>query len=290
VALLVLRDVLHPRAEAGHDAALGEVALDEVLARLGERRLDDEVVHADRRGEVRARLVLAQPVRHLVELLERAPEAPRQLGLRGRQRARDRLAALHDLLHEAAEEDRMARLVDLLRRQKVLLLLARGRVDVGRQVVGDRVLAVEEHRVVPQGRAALEVGELLVPVGVVLAEVQLHRAPVALLPARVQVLVRDPVHRNLRHSRLSSAARGVPAEDLTRRLAGQPVSADAAGDDDLAAVVRLVRLADGVVDVGGRRRAAGVAEELLRRGLAGREAGVVERLRAGSPPRTASSA
>ena len=65
-----------------------------------------------------------------------------------------------DLAHEAREQHRVARLVDLLGREEVLLLLARRGVDVGREVVGDRVLAVEEHRVGPQRAAALDLGEV----------------------------------------------------------------------------------------------------------------------------------
>ena len=61
-----------------------------------------------------------------------------------------------DLLHEALEEDRVAGLVDLLGGQEVLLLLQRGSVDVGGEVVGDRVLAPEEQAVVPHRRLALE--------------------------------------------------------------------------------------------------------------------------------------
>ena len=73
------------------------------------------------------------------------------------QRAGDRaVAALDDLVHEAVEEDGVARLVDLLGGEEVLLLLARGGVDERREVVGDGVLAVEEHRVVPQRGLALE--------------------------------------------------------------------------------------------------------------------------------------
>ena len=72
---------------------------------------------------------------------------------------RDRpVAAPDDLVHEALEEDRVARLVDLLGGEEVLLLLPRGGVDERREVVGDRVLAVEEHRVVPQRGAALVLG------------------------------------------------------------------------------------------------------------------------------------
>src|ERR1041384_4398557 len=43
--------------------------------------------------------------------------------------------------------------------------------DERREVVGDRVLAVEEHRVVPQRRPALELREALVPVLAVGGEV-----------------------------------------------------------------------------------------------------------------------
>ena len=101
------------------------------------------------------------------------------------------VAAADDLVHEAVEEDRVAGLVDLLGGEEVLLLLARGGVDERREVVGDRVLAVEEHRVVPQRGAALVRGHHLVPLAAVLGEVDLHRAPVAALPARVEVLVGD---------------------------------------------------------------------------------------------------
>ena len=98
-----------------------------------------------------------------------------------------------DLAHEAREEDRVASLVDLLGGEEVLLLLARRGVDVGRQAVGHRVLAPEEERVVPERRRALELGELLLPLAGVLGEVDRRRAPVALLPARVQVVVADDV-------------------------------------------------------------------------------------------------
>ena len=101
------------------------------------------------------------------------------------------VAAADDLVHEALEEDRVARLVDLLRGQEVLLLLARRGVDERREVVGDGVLAVEEHRVVPQRRAALVLGHHLVPLAAVLGEVDLQRAPVAALPARVEIVVGD---------------------------------------------------------------------------------------------------
>src|SRR3712207_9232955 len=63
------------------DAAVLEVALDEVLTGLCERGLHDQVVHRDRGGEVRLRAVAAQVVGDLVEVLEGLSEAPRELGL-----------------------------------------------------------------------------------------------------------------------------------------------------------------------------------------------------------------
>src|SRR5581483_11918953 len=108
-------------------------------------------------------------------------------------------AAVHarDLLEEAVEEDGVARLVHLLGGEEILLLLARGRLDVGREVVGDRVLAVEEHRVGPERRAPLDVGERL-PALAVLGEVERGGAPVRLLPALVEVLVADRLDAHAR--------------------------------------------------------------------------------------------
>ena len=107
VALLVLGDVDHALAEAGQQLALREVVLDVVLAGLGERRLDDEVVHRHGARERGARAVAAQDVGDLVEQRERPSKAPRELGLGGAQRLGDRaVAALDDLVHEAVKEDR----------------------------------------------------------------------------------------------------------------------------------------------------------------------------------------
>ena len=196
VALLVERDVHHPGAEAGQQVAVLEVAGDEVLAGLGERRLDDHVVERHRGGETRQRGVLLELDGHAVEPVEDLHEAPRQLRLDRRQPGAVAVAGdADDLGHEAAEEDGVARLVDLLGGEEVLLLLARRGVDVGREAVGDGVLAPEEEGVVPEGGLALEVRELLAPLSGVLAEVDLHRAPVALLPARVEVVVGDRVCR-----------------------------------------------------------------------------------------------
>ncbi len=196
VALLVGRDVLHALAEGGQLLALFEVAADEVLPGLCERGLDHHVVERDGRGQLRGRAVLAQLVGHRVEAVEDLAEAGAELRTDRLQPARDgAVADPADLLHEALEEDRVARLVDLLGRQEVLLLLARGGVDVGGEVVGDGVLAPEEQAVVPYGGLSLEVREVLAPLARVLGEVELGRLPVAALPARVQVLVGDRVRR-----------------------------------------------------------------------------------------------
>jgi hypothetical protein len=71
----------------------------------------------------------------------------------------------------------VAGLVDLLGGQEVLLLLARGRVDVRREVVGDRVLAPEEQAVVPDRGGPLELAEVLAPLARVLGEVELGGRP-----------------------------------------------------------------------------------------------------------------
>ncbi len=169
-----------------------------MLAGLGERGLDHDVVERDRRGQLGARAVGAQLVGHDVQAVEDLAEAGGELGLdRLKATGHRAVADPADLLHEALEEDGVACLVDLLSRQEVLLLLERRRVDVGGEVVGYRVLAPEEQAVVPQRRLTLELGELLPPLARVLCEVQLHRRPVAVLPARVEVLVGDRVGRQV---------------------------------------------------------------------------------------------
>ena len=55
VALLVQRHLPHALAEAGQQVALLEVVGDEVLAGLGQQRLDDDVVHRHRPRERDAR-------------------------------------------------------------------------------------------------------------------------------------------------------------------------------------------------------------------------------------------
>jgi len=165
-------------------------------AGLGERSLDDDVVHRDRPGEHARRLVLAQLVGHPVQPPEGLAMTPVQLAFGGPQPVAERpVADADDLVHEAMKEDGMAGLVDLLRGEKVLLLLQRDGLDVRREVAGDGVLAMEEQRVEPQ-RAAAHLGrELLVPVDAVLREVDLRRRPVAALPAGVEIGVVDLLRR-----------------------------------------------------------------------------------------------
>ena len=130
-----------------------------MLAGLGQQRLDDDVVHRHRPRQRDGAAVAPQLAGDLVQQREGLAEAPGQLGLDGLQRAGDRaVAAPDDLVHEALEEDRVARLVDLLGAEEVLLLLARGGVDERREVVGDRVLAVEEHRVASTARRGARAG------------------------------------------------------------------------------------------------------------------------------------
>ena len=174
---------------------------------LRERRLDDHVVERDRLAELGQRAVAAQLVGHPVEPVEDLAVAPVELRLGVGEPGGDPVAGADHLAEEAREEDRMARLVDLLRGEEVLLLLERRGVDVGREVVGDRVLAVEEHRVGPQRAAALDLAQPR-PALAVLGEVELIGAPVALLPAPVEVRVGDRLH----------ALRSRPVAALRRRV------------------------------------------------------------------------
>ena len=190
VALLVARDVVHALGEAGHGAGLGEEVLDVVLARLRHRRLDDQVVERDRLRELRQRAVGAELLAHRLEPAEDALVAPAEMRLGEGEAVGERVAGADHFLEEAVEEDGVAGLVDLLGGEEVLLLLLRGGVDVGGEAVGDRVLAVEEHRVDPERRLALDLGQGL-PALLVLAEVDVVGLPVPLLPALVEVLVGD---------------------------------------------------------------------------------------------------
>ena len=225
VALLVARDVVHALAEAGHRAGLREVVLDEVLPRLGQGRLDDHVVERDRLRELRQRLVLAELLAHAIEAVEHVAVAPAELRLGVGERRADGVAGADHVLEEAVEEDRVAGLVDLLGGEEVLLLLRRRRVDVGGEVVGDRVLAEEEHRVDPERRLALDLAERL-PALAVLGEVDVVRLPVPLLPAPVEIVVGDrpglgapvplrPLRGRSRHLSPLVASRIVASYDVT---------------------------------------------------------------------------
>ena len=192
------------------------------------RALDDQVVERDRLRVLGQRAVLAQFLGHHVEAVEDAAVAPVELGQGGGERLLDRVAADADhLLEEAVEEDRVADLVDLLGGEEVGLLLGRGGGDVGGEGVGDAVLAVEEHRVDPHRRAPLDVAEA-VPAGFVAGEVDVVGAPVALLPALVEVLVGDVVHQALRcdaHLSPLLVYCGQLLGEVTAKLAAQPGSA-----------------------------------------------------------------
>jgi hypothetical protein len=132
-------------------------------------------------------------VGHPVQAFEHLAKAPREPRTRPLQRRTDVSPGAGDLAHESREQHGVPCLVDLLGGKEVLLLLARRRVDERRQVVGDGVLAMEEQRVGPQRAPALDLGELVLPLLAIDGEVEFGRAPVALLPAGVQVGVRDLV-------------------------------------------------------------------------------------------------
>ena len=115
------------------------------MARLGHGRLDDQVVEGDRLRELRQRAVAAQLVGHLVEPVEHLPVAPAEVLFCEGERGGDVVAGADHLAEEAVEEDGVAGLVDLLGGEEVLLFFLGRRVDVGGEVVGDGVLAEEEH-------------------------------------------------------------------------------------------------------------------------------------------------
>jgi len=139
-----------PARKAREQLALGEVARDEVLPRLRQRRLDDAVVERHRRRQARDRRVATQLVAGRLEAAEDPLEAPVQPGPDLLERTvYPAVSDPGDLVHEAIEEDGVPGLVGLLGGKEVLLLFQRRGVDVGREAVDDRVLAPEEQRVVP---------------------------------------------------------------------------------------------------------------------------------------------
>src|SRR4051794_38672386 len=107
MALLVAGDLLHPGAEAGHGAGLGEEVLDEMLPGLGHRRLDDHVVERDRLGELGEGAVGLQLLHHPLETAEDVLVSPAELGLREVEAVGDAALDPDDLLEEAVEEDRV---------------------------------------------------------------------------------------------------------------------------------------------------------------------------------------
>ena len=129
-------------------------------------------------------------VDHPLEPPEDVAVPPAELRQGGLEAGGDVALDADDLLEEAVEEDGVAGLVDLLGGEEVLLLLLGGRLDIGGEAVGDRILAIEEHRVDPHGGLPLDLGEGL-PALLVLREVELGGLPVPLLPAAVEIVVGD---------------------------------------------------------------------------------------------------
>ncbi|CAB5031039.1 unannotated protein [freshwater metagenome] len=104
-----------------------------MLAGLRERGLNQDVVERDRPCELVRRLVGAQLDAHIFKPLEDHLVTPAELARGGVHAAGDAaVAKANNFIHEAVEEDAVARLVNLLRSDEVLLLFKRRRVDVGR--------------------------------------------------------------------------------------------------------------------------------------------------------------
>src|SRR5437588_410678 len=80
-SLVVSRDVLHALAEGRQLLAFLQIAANEVLSRLRERGLDQEVVERHRGRQLAAGAVGAQLIGHRVETVEDPAEAHCQLRL-----------------------------------------------------------------------------------------------------------------------------------------------------------------------------------------------------------------
>src|SRR4051794_27564826 len=83
VALLVARDVAHALEEPGQQSGGLEMALEEMLPRLCEGRLDDHVVEHHAGREPLGRGVELELAGELLEPPEHPPEAPRELAVGG---------------------------------------------------------------------------------------------------------------------------------------------------------------------------------------------------------------
>src|SRR5437660_3483174 len=95
-----------------------------------------------------------------------------------------------DLGVETVEETNVPSLVGHLRREKDLHLLSRDSSDDRTELVGDLLLADEEGGEPVHALKALFLGEAL-PIGAILLEVDVLRAPLLPLPELVQLLVRQ---------------------------------------------------------------------------------------------------
>ena len=123
MALFVAGDVAHAFGEAGHRSVFGEEVLDEVLARLGQRAFDHQVVERHRLGVLRQRAVGPEFVGHAVQSVEHPAVAPAELRQGRLERRGDVVSGPEHFFEEPVEVDRVAGLVDLLRGQEVGLLL-----------------------------------------------------------------------------------------------------------------------------------------------------------------------
>src|SRR5581483_5224715 len=133
-------------------------------AGLGQGGLDHQVVERDRLRELGPGPVAAKLGGYPVKRSEYMPKSPGQV-LIGSRQSGGVGARVHvgNLSHETGEQDRVPCFIGLLGGQEILLLLLGRGVDEGREVVGYGVLAVEEHRVGPEGGAPLELVEVALP-------------------------------------------------------------------------------------------------------------------------------
>ncbi len=170
--MLVLGDQLEALHPARQDLLAFHVVGQEPLAGERERALDDHVVE---RHEVDLRLDVARafdeaptPVdEHAVEHLD---ERRIQIGARPVEAILEGAVDAEDLLVEAVEVLRVARLVDLLGGQERLFALALVGHHQARELRRDALLADEERRQVPR-EPATQVGVHLLPVAAVLRQV-----------------------------------------------------------------------------------------------------------------------
>ena len=191
MAVLVAGDVREALHEAGQGADSRVVLDDVVLPGKRQGPLDDHVVERDRLDEGLRVLGLGGEAvdavaEHAVEQLgERVGEVPLE-------RAEPLGHAVGAVEHahlgeEAVEELDVAGLVGDLRGEEDALLLGRARPHDRAELVGDPLLSREEGGKAEQALDLLVVGDALVPVDAVLAEVDVLGRPLLALPELVQL-------------------------------------------------------------------------------------------------------